>query len=149
MEHILNHSKRFFPCRARCVSRSAGRCRWATSSSWTLTQLLCVLNSSVSYLQGTLRVAVGRPLQMGDIVILDFDATRADEGEPILGAKRAGLRLDTETADLEFLPGATTASRPRMIVPLFLRGANSSTVDSRGLSVQVPAAEGRCADVGT
>lgn len=38
---------------------------------------------------------------------MDFDAARSDgnEEQPILGAKRENMRLDTETADLEFLPG--------------------------------------------
>lgn len=54
--------------------------------------------------------------QVGDIVVLDFDAARAkgDAGEPILGAKRAGLRLDTETADRDFVPGDHLQSRVQL-----------------------------------
>ena len=45
--------------------------------------------------------------QAGDVVIVDFDAARTegDEGEPILGAKRDNMRVDTETADRDFMPG--------------------------------------------
>ena len=45
--------------------------------------------------------------QAGDVVIVDFDAARTegDDGEPILGAKRDNMRVDTETADRDFMPG--------------------------------------------
>ena len=32
--------------------------------------------------EGTLRVVTGRGLQVGDVVIVDFDAARADGGSP-------------------------------------------------------------------
>lgn len=54
---------------------------------------------------GTLRVVTGRGVRRGDTVICDFDAERADIGEPILGARQAGMQLDTDTTDKTFLPG--------------------------------------------
>ena len=53
---------------------------------------------------GTLRVVTGRGVQMGDVTIVDFDATAEETKEAIPGASRRGMQLDTETADEEFIP---------------------------------------------
>ena len=45
------------------------------------------------------QVATGRPLQMGDIAIVNFQATRADTEELITGSQQRGMRLDTELGD--------------------------------------------------
>lgn len=37
-------------------------------------------------------------------------AERADVGEALLGARREGMQLDTDTADKVFLPGMHTSS---------------------------------------
>lgn len=44
-------------------------------------------------------MATGRPLQMGDIAIIDFKAMRADTNELITGSQQRGMRLDTELGD--------------------------------------------------
>ena len=46
-----------------------------------------------------LQVVTGRPLQMGDIAIIDFKAMRADTDELITGSQQRGMRLDTELGD--------------------------------------------------
>ena len=46
-----------------------------------------------------LQVVTGRPLQMGDIAIIDFKAMRADTNELITGSQQRGMRLDTELGD--------------------------------------------------
>jgi trigger factor len=58
---------------------------------------------------GKMRVAAGRGIRRGDVVIVDFSATRADTGEPLPGTQRQGMRMDTDTADEEFLPGVVDA----------------------------------------
>jgi trigger factor len=58
---------------------------------------------------GAMRVAVGRGLAHGDVAVIDFDAARADTGEPIPGAKRDGMKMDTEIADAEWIPGVAAA----------------------------------------
>ena len=47
----------------------------------------------------SLQVVTGRPLQMGDIAIIDFKAMRADTDELITGSQQRGMRLDTELGD--------------------------------------------------
>lgn len=47
----------------------------------------------------SLQVVTGRPLQMGDIAIIDFKAMRADTNELITGSQQRGMRLDTELGD--------------------------------------------------
>ena len=45
------------------------------------------------------QVATGRPLKMGDIAIVNFQATRADTNELITGSQQRGMRLDTDLGD--------------------------------------------------
>ena len=45
------------------------------------------------------QVATGRPVQMGDIAIVNFKATRTDNDELITGSQQRGMRLDTELGD--------------------------------------------------
>ncbi|KAI8112358.1 hypothetical protein M9434_003681 [Picochlorum sp. BPE23] len=52
-------------------------------------------------------VVSGRGVKTGDVVIIDFDASI--NGEPIPGAMRQGMQLDTDTADEDFLPGVAGA----------------------------------------
>ena len=52
-------------------------------------------------------VVAGRGVEKGDVVIIDFDAYINDEQIP--GALRQGMKLDTDTADEDFLPGVTEA----------------------------------------
>ncbi|CAK0765119.1 hypothetical protein CVIRNUC_003226 [Coccomyxa viridis] len=49
--------------------------------------------------KGNMKVVTGRPLQMGDIAIIDFKAMRADTNELITGSQQRGMRLDTELGD--------------------------------------------------
>ena len=44
-------------------------------------------------------MVTGRALQMGDIAIIDFKATRAHTNQLITGSQQRGLRLDTELGD--------------------------------------------------
>lgn len=55
--------------------------------------------------QAKLRVVADRGLQRGDLAIVDFSAARVDNGEDLLGATRKSMRLDTDDADVTFLPG--------------------------------------------
>ncbi|CAL5219954.1 g1886 [Coccomyxa viridis] len=49
--------------------------------------------------KGTMKVATGRPLKMGDIAIVNFQATRTDNNELITGSQQRGMRLDTDLGD--------------------------------------------------
>ena len=40
-----------------------------------------------------------RPLQVGDVAIVDFAVTRLDTGELISGSERRGMQLDTGLGD--------------------------------------------------
>ena len=55
--------------------------------------------------KGDLRVVQGRGFQVGDTAVVDFDAARADTGEVFSGAKRVKTQLDSDSADMQFLPG--------------------------------------------
>ena len=50
----------------------------------------------------------GRGLQVGDAALVDFDAKRTDTGEVFEGAKRRKTHMDTDSADMQFLPGLDT-----------------------------------------
>lgn len=52
------------------------------------------------------QVVQGRGLKKGDTAVVDFDARRTDTGEVFAGAKRRKTQLDTDSADIQFLPGA-------------------------------------------
>ena len=54
---------------------------------------------------GTLRVVSGRGLAVGDVAMLDYEARIADNGEPIAGSKKEGLRFDTEDPERLAVPG--------------------------------------------
>ena len=56
--------------------------------------------------KGNLRVVQGRGFEVGDTAVVDFDAARADTGEVFPGAKRVKTQLDSDSADMQFLPGA-------------------------------------------
>ena len=56
--------------------------------------------------KGALGVVQGRGLQLGDAALVDFDAKRSDTGEQFPGAKRRKTHMDTDSADMQFLPGA-------------------------------------------
>lgn len=58
---------------------------------------------------GDLTVVSDRGVQAGDVVIVDFDAAVAETDERIPGAARQGMKLDTETADVDFMPGVVGA----------------------------------------
>lgn len=45
------------------------------------------------------RVVIGRPLQLGDMAIVDFKAVRKDSGEVIMGSERKAMQLDTGLGD--------------------------------------------------
>ena len=49
----------------------------------------------------------GRGLQRGDIAICDFDAIFVETGEAIPGARQAHMRLNTNTSDKAYIPGAS------------------------------------------
>ena len=55
--------------------------------------------------KGGLKVVVGRGLQLGDAALVDFDAKKRDTGEVFQGAKRRKTHMDTDSADMQFLPG--------------------------------------------
>ena len=55
--------------------------------------------------KGGLKVVQGRGLQLGDAALIDFDAKRSDTGEEFAGAKRRKTHMDTDSADMQFLPG--------------------------------------------
>jgi len=55
--------------------------------------------------KGGLKVVQGRGLQLGDAALIDFDAKRSDTGEEFPGAKRRKTHMDTDSADMQFLPG--------------------------------------------
>lgn len=57
----------------------------------------------------TMRVVSGRGIKMGDVAIIDFDAISEETGEPIPGASRRDMKLDTEVGDEEFIPGVVDA----------------------------------------
>ncbi len=52
-----------------------------------------------------LKVVQGRGVQLGDSAVVDFDARQSDTGEEFQGAKRRKTTLDTDSADMQFLPG--------------------------------------------
>ena len=52
----------------------------------------------------------GRGLEKGDAALVDFDAQRTDTGEVFAGAKRRKTHMDTDSADMQFLPGVTSLS---------------------------------------
>eukprot|EP00208_Stichococcus_sp_RCC1054_P004255 CAMPEP_0206139378 /NCGR_PEP_ID=MMETSP1473-20131121/5719_1 /ASSEMBLY_ACC=CAM_ASM_001109 /TAXON_ID=1461547 /ORGANISM="Stichococcus sp, Strain RCC1054" /LENGTH=542 /DNA_ID=CAMNT_0053533143 /DNA_START=35 /DNA_END=1663 /DNA_ORIENTATION=- len=52
-----------------------------------------------------LRIVQGRGLERGDIAICQFNAFRAETGEPIPGSQQANMRLNTATADTSYIPG--------------------------------------------
>lgn len=56
-------------------------------------------------LTGLLQVVQGRGLQLGDAALVDFDAKQTDTGEVFQGAKRRKTHMDTDSADMQFLPG--------------------------------------------
>ena len=60
---------------------------------------LCKYTLLVARDAAPLQVVTGRPLQMGDIAIIDFKAMRADTNELITGSQQRGMRLDTELGD--------------------------------------------------
>lgn len=49
--------------------------------------------------KGTMKLVVGRPLQTGDVAIVDFNTVRTDTGEAIQGSERKGMQLDTGLGD--------------------------------------------------
>lgn len=49
--------------------------------------------------KGTMRLVAGRPLQSGDVAIVDFNTVRTDTGEAIQGSQRKGMQLDTGLGD--------------------------------------------------
>ena len=55
--------------------------------------------------KGGLTVVQGRGLQIGDSAVVDFDAKRSDTGQEFQGSKRRKTTLDTDSADMQFLPG--------------------------------------------
>lgn len=55
--------------------------------------------------KSTLNVVHGRGFEVGDTAIVDFEAARADTGEVFPGATRSKTQLDSDSADVEFLPG--------------------------------------------
>ena len=55
--------------------------------------------------KGKLRVVQGQGFEVGDTAVVDFDAARADTGEVFPGAKRVKTQLDSDSADMQFLPG--------------------------------------------
>ncbi|CAK9217425.1 unnamed protein product [Sphagnum troendelagicum] len=61
---------------------------------------------------GSLQVAVGRGIEMGDVTIVDISATRLNEdgtpGDEILSCNQKGFQLDTEEG-ASFLPGFVEA----------------------------------------
>ena len=52
-----------------------------------------------------MQVVQGRGLQLGDAALVDFDAKLSDTGEVFEGAKRRKTHMDTDSADMQFLPG--------------------------------------------
>lgn len=59
--------------------------------------------------KGGLTVVQGRGLQIGDSAVVDFDAKRSDTGQEFQGSKRRKTTLDTDSADMQFLPGVSEA----------------------------------------
>ena len=55
--------------------------------------------------KGGLKVVQGRGLQKGDAALVDFDAKKQDAGVVFQGAKRCKMHMDTDSADMQFLPG--------------------------------------------
>ncbi len=49
--------------------------------------------------KGTMKLVAGRPLQHGDVAIVDFSTVRTDTGEAITGSQRRGMQLDTGLGD--------------------------------------------------
>ncbi|CAL8467961.1 g7499 [Coccomyxa elongata] len=49
--------------------------------------------------KGTMKLVAGRPLQTGDVAIVDFNTVRTDTGEAIQGSERKGMQLDTGLGD--------------------------------------------------
>lgn len=52
-----------------------------------------------------MQVVQGRGLKVGDAALVDFDAKQTDTGEVFQGAKRRKTHMDTDSADMQFLPG--------------------------------------------
>ena len=58
--------------------------------------------------KGTMKLVAGRPLQLGDVAIVDFSTVRTDTNEEIRGSQRKGMQLDTGLGDRALgLVGAT------------------------------------------
>lgn len=57
--------------------------------------------------KGGLKVVQGRGLQLGDAALVDFDAKQTDTGQVFQGAQRRKTHMDTDSADMQFLPGET------------------------------------------
>ncbi|KAK9816415.1 hypothetical protein WJX72_000020 [[Myrmecia] bisecta] len=55
--------------------------------------------------KGTLSVVIDRGLQRGDVAVVDFVAKRMDLDEELMGSRRTGMQMDTDTADYAFMPG--------------------------------------------
>ena len=55
--------------------------------------------------KGTLKVVQDQKFQLGDVAVVDFDARRADTGQPFPGANRVRTQLDSDSSDMQFLPG--------------------------------------------
>ncbi|KAK9909292.1 hypothetical protein WJX75_000086 [Coccomyxa subellipsoidea] len=49
--------------------------------------------------KGTMKLVAGRPLQLGDVAIVDFGTVRTDTNEEIPGSQRKGMQLDTGLGD--------------------------------------------------
>lgn len=68
--------------------------------------------------RGTMKVVPGRPLQIGDVAIVDFKTVRADTGENIVGSQRKGMQLDTGLGDRAI--GLTGAAATHLLTPKVL-----------------------------
>lgn len=80
---------------------------------------------------GTLTVA-DRPLQAGDVGIVDFAIRRPGNGEVVAGSERSRMRLDTDSDDAGLqLPGAFPAPSFRLLGPCPVRAPLCVCVHAR------------------
>ena len=61
--------------------------------------------------KGNLRVVQGQGFQLGDTAVVDFEAKRADTGEAFPQTRRVKTQLDSDSSDVQFLPGGSLPSR--------------------------------------